>query len=81
MSMRKTIKTQAFYWFVILLVFLNTACVAVEHKGQPQFLTDFLCKFIIFVFQLYAYKYQYFIQMTFVYIRHRRICVSWTFCL
>lgn len=47
MIMRKTIKTQAFYWFVILLVFLNTACVAVEHKGQPQFLTDFLCKFFL----------------------------------
>ncbi|KAJ6222918.1 hypothetical protein RDWZM_001463 [Blomia tropicalis] len=42
MLVRKCIKTQAFYWFVILLVFLNTACVAVEHNGQPQFLTDFL---------------------------------------
>ncbi|UXI21049.1 hypothetical protein NH340_JMT06992 [Sarcoptes scabiei] len=41
---RRGIKTQAFYWFVILLVFLNTACVAVEHKGQPEFLTYFLCK-------------------------------------
>lgn len=44
MIVRRGIKTQAFYWFVILLVFLNTVCVAVEHKGQPEFLTDFLCK-------------------------------------
>ncbi|XP_054158899.1 voltage-dependent calcium channel type A subunit alpha-1-like isoform X3 [Oppia nitens] len=41
-SVRHAIKTQAFYWFVILLVFLNTACVAVEHKGQEQWLTNFL---------------------------------------
>uniref|UniRef100_W8AJD7 Voltage-dependent calcium channel type A subunit alpha-1 n=1 Tax=Ceratitis capitata TaxID=7213 RepID=W8AJD7_CERCA len=39
---RHTVKTQWFYWFVIVLVFLNTMCVAVEHYGQPQFLTDFL---------------------------------------
>ena len=37
-------KTQAFYWTVIVLVFLNTACVAIEHDGQKQFLTDFLCR-------------------------------------
>ncbi|OTF82710.1 hypothetical protein BLA29_004724 [Euroglyphus maynei] len=43
LAVRRGIKTQAFYWFVILLVFLNTACVAVEHKGQPEFLTQFLC--------------------------------------
>nr|XP_046908926.1 voltage-dependent calcium channel type A subunit alpha-1-like isoform X12 [Dermatophagoides farinae] len=42
LAVRRGIKTQAFYWFVILLVFLNTACVAVEHKGQPEFLTQFL---------------------------------------
>ncbi|XP_049310260.1 voltage-dependent calcium channel type A subunit alpha-1 isoform X16 [Bactrocera dorsalis] len=39
---RHTVKTQWFYWFVIVLVFLNTMCVAVEHYDQPQFLTDFL---------------------------------------
>lgn len=43
---RHTVKTQWFYWFVIVLVFLNTMCVAVEHYDQPQFLTYFLCKFI-----------------------------------
>ncbi|KRF82380.1 uncharacterized protein Dvir_GJ18738, isoform T [Drosophila virilis] len=39
---RHTVKTQWFYWFVIVLVFLNTVCVAVEHYGQPTFLTEFL---------------------------------------
>jgi voltage-dependent calcium channel N type alpha-1B len=37
------VKQQWFYWFVIVLVFFNTACVAVEHYGQPPWLTSFLC--------------------------------------
>lgn len=43
---RHTVKAQWFYWFVIVLVFFNTVCVAVEHYDQPDFLTQFLCKFI-----------------------------------
>ncbi|XP_049283428.1 voltage-dependent calcium channel type A subunit alpha-1-like isoform X5 [Anopheles funestus] len=39
---RHTVKTQWFYWFVIVLVFLNTICVAVEHYGQPNWLALFL---------------------------------------
>ncbi|XP_044595208.1 voltage-dependent calcium channel type A subunit alpha-1 isoform X8 [Cotesia glomerata] len=39
---RHTVKTQSFYWFVIVLVFFNTVCVAVEHYDQPQWLSDFL---------------------------------------
>ncbi|XP_034248827.1 voltage-dependent calcium channel type A subunit alpha-1 isoform X6 [Thrips palmi] len=39
---RHTVKTQGFYWFVIVLVFFNTVCVAVEHYNQPAWLTDFL---------------------------------------
>ncbi|CAB3372667.1 Hypothetical predicted protein [Cloeon dipterum] len=39
---RHTVKQQWFYWFVIVLVFFNTACVAVEHYGQPPWLTSFL---------------------------------------
>nr|XP_042909199.1 voltage-dependent calcium channel type A subunit alpha-1 isoform X2 [Parasteatoda tepidariorum] len=39
---RHAVKTQAFYWFVIVLVFLNTVCVAANHYGQPDWLTDFL---------------------------------------
>ncbi|CAH2068329.1 unnamed protein product, partial [Iphiclides podalirius] len=39
---RHTVKTQGFYWFVIVLVLFNTICVAVEHYGQPPWLTSFL---------------------------------------
>ncbi|XP_046418464.1 voltage-dependent calcium channel type A subunit alpha-1 isoform X6 [Neodiprion fabricii] len=39
---RHTVKTQWFYWFVIVLVFFNTACVAVEHYDQPTWLEQFL---------------------------------------
>ncbi|XP_063695784.1 voltage-dependent calcium channel type A subunit alpha-1 isoform X3 [Culicoides brevitarsis] len=39
---RHTVKQQWFYWFVIVLVFFNTVCVAVEHYGQPSWLSDFL---------------------------------------
>lgn len=45
---RRMVKTQGFYWGVIVLVFLNSLCVAVEHNNQPDWLTDFLCKFEIF---------------------------------
>ncbi|CAL8143658.1 unnamed protein product [Orchesella dallaii] len=38
---RHTVKQQWFYWSVIVLVFLNTACVAAEHYNQPPWLTDF----------------------------------------
>ncbi|XP_039311384.1 voltage-dependent calcium channel type A subunit alpha-1 isoform X7 [Solenopsis invicta] len=39
---RSSVKSQQFYWFVIILVFFNTVCVAVEHYNQPKWLTDFL---------------------------------------
>ncbi|CAH1183785.1 unnamed protein product [Phaedon cochleariae] len=39
---RHAIKTQWFYWSVIVLVLFNTICVAVEYHGQPQWLSDFL---------------------------------------
>ncbi|XP_026677370.1 voltage-dependent calcium channel type A subunit alpha-1 [Diaphorina citri] len=39
---RHTVKTQTFYWFVIVLVFFNTLCVAVAHNGQPKWLDNFL---------------------------------------
>ena len=45
---RKTVKKQWFYWFVIILVFFNTFAVAVEHYNQPDWLSEFLRKFDIF---------------------------------
>lgn len=35
------IKSQTFYWIIIVLVFLNTMVLATEHYRQPQWLEDF----------------------------------------
>ena len=37
-------KQQWWFWLVVTLVFLNTCTVAVEHYGQPAWLTNFLGK-------------------------------------
>ena len=42
---RRWCKTPAWFWFVIVLVFLNTCTVAVEHYNQPEWLTEFLCEY------------------------------------
>ncbi|VVC29317.1 Voltage-dependent calcium channel, alpha-1 subunit,Voltage-dependent L-type calcium channel, IQ- [Cinara cedri] len=39
---RRMVKAQWFYWFVIVLVFLNTVFVAIEHHNQPKYITDFV---------------------------------------
>ena len=39
----RSVQTPAWFWFVIVLVFLNTCTVAVEHYNQPVWLTEFLC--------------------------------------
>ncbi|XP_054168934.1 muscle calcium channel subunit alpha-1-like [Oppia nitens] len=38
---RKICKSQALYWTVIILVFLNTLTLASEHHQQPQWLDEF----------------------------------------
>lgn len=38
---RKAVKSQVFYWLIILLVFLNTGVLATEHYNQPHWLDDF----------------------------------------
>lgn len=40
-SCRKAVKSQAFYWLIILLVFLNTGVLATEHYKQPKWLDAF----------------------------------------
>lgn len=45
--LRFIVKTQVFYWSVIMLVFLNTVCVASEHYGQPDWFSEFLSKQIL----------------------------------
>lgn len=39
------VKSQFFYWLVIILVFLNTLILASEYHGQPTWLDDFQCKY------------------------------------
>eukprot|EP00094_Tigriopus_californicus_P003244 TCALIF_03120-PB protein Name:"Similar to cac Voltage-dependent calcium channel type A subunit alpha-1 (Drosophila melanogaster)" AED:0.11 eAED:0.11 QI:85/0.68/0.56/1/0.86/0.86/30/131/2029 len=55
---RKTVKKQWFYWFVIILVLLNTCSVAVEHYNQPHWLSEFLhtTEFVflgLFIFEMF----------------------------
>lgn len=40
-SCRKAVKSQAFYWLIIVLVFLNTVVLATEHYRQPEWLDSF----------------------------------------
>jgi voltage-dependent calcium channel L type alpha-1D len=46
---RKAVKSQAFYWLIIVLVFLNTAVSATEHNGQSQWLNDFQGEYRVFL--------------------------------
>ena len=43
-TIRRMCKQQWWFWLVLLLVFLNTCTVAIEHYNQPEWLTEFLCK-------------------------------------
>jgi len=66
---RRMCKQQWWFWLVIILVFLNTCTVAVEHYNQPDWLTDFLfyaelvflCAFVFeMVIRMYALGPNYF---------------------
>ncbi|KAM4722199.1 voltage-dependent R-type calcium channel subunit alpha-1E [Rhinophrynus dorsalis] len=41
-SIRHMIKSQVFYWMVLTVVALNTACVAIVHHNQVSWLSTFL---------------------------------------
>ena len=41
-KLRKVVKSQTFYWAVIIAVFLNSLILAVEHYRQPHYVTLFL---------------------------------------
>ncbi|KRX18133.1 Muscle calcium channel subunit alpha-1 [Trichinella nelsoni] len=54
---RKLIKSQAFYWIVIVLVFLNTFVLTLEHHRQPLWLEEFqdyvnICFVILFALEM-----------------------------
>lgn len=38
---RKAVKSQVFYWLIIILVFLNTCVLATEYYGQEKWLDEF----------------------------------------
>ena len=38
---RRAVKSQAMFWFIIILVFLNTWVLATEHYNQPDWLGQF----------------------------------------
>jgi len=38
---RRAVKSQAMFWIIIVLVFLNTSVLATEHYDQPDWLDDF----------------------------------------
>lgn len=38
---RRAVKSQAFYWLIIVLVFLNTVVLATEHYDQSRWLDEF----------------------------------------
>ena len=40
----RTVKSQFFYWLVIVLVLLNTLVLASEFHRQPKWMDDFQCK-------------------------------------
>ena len=50
---RRICKTSAWFWFVIVLVFLNTCTIAVQHYDQPLWLEEFLCKLTYFFVTCY----------------------------
>ena len=47
-KVHKFVKSQAFYWLVIVLVFLNTLILASEYHGQPKWMDKFQCNFFFF---------------------------------
>lgn len=49
---RKAVKSQAFYWLIIVLVFLNTAVLASEHYRQPDWLSKFQGAFTVIFYIL-----------------------------
>ena len=59
-------KQQWWFWLVVTLVFLNTCTVAVEHYGQPAWLTNFLGKFINCHLQIVTFY--YFLSESFYYL-------------
>lgn len=50
----KFVKSQGFYWLIIVLVFLNTLVLASEYHGQPKWLDEFQLMANLFFVVLFA---------------------------
>lgn len=48
---RRAVKSQAFYWLIIVLVFLNTVVLATEHYGQSEYLDSFQGEYLLLIEQ------------------------------
>ncbi|XP_071083520.1 muscle calcium channel subunit alpha-1-like isoform X5 [Haliotis cracherodii] len=53
---RKIVKSQAFYWIVIVLVFLNTCVLTSEHYQQPPWLDNFQAIANMFFVVLFTFE-------------------------
>jgi len=53
---RKIVKSQTFYWVVIIAVFLNSLVLAVEHYNQPHYVTMFLDRANYFFLGLFTFE-------------------------
>ncbi|XP_022081221.1 voltage-dependent L-type calcium channel subunit alpha-1D-like [Acanthaster planci] len=76
---RQAVKSQAFYWVVIIMVFLNTIILASEHYRQPKWLMDFqdignLLFVVIFTVEMLIKMYSLGLQGYFVSLFNRFDC-------
>ncbi|XP_066912648.1 muscle calcium channel subunit alpha-1-like [Clytia hemisphaerica] len=53
---RKIVKSQTFYWAVIIAVALNSLVLACEHHGQPEYVTLFLDRANYFFLGLFSFE-------------------------
>ncbi|CAG0896176.1 unnamed protein product [Darwinula stevensoni] len=77
--LRKAVKSQAFYWLIIILVFLNTGVLASEHYNQPPWLDHFqdianLIFVVLFTIEMFLKMYSLGFQGYFVSLFNRFDC-------
>ena len=68
---RRAVKSQAMFWVIVTLVFLNTIVLATEHHNQPEWLGNFqeLTNFffvVLFTFEMFFKMYALGIQFYFI---------------
>ena len=68
---RRAVKSQAMFWVVVILVFMNTCVLATEHHNQPEWLGNFqeLTNFffvVLFTFEMLFKMYALGIQFYFI---------------